>query len=170
MILGLTPLVFVHTLISLAGIATGLVVLAGMFRNQRLDRWTAWFLVTTILTSASGFVLPATKILPSHVVGVLSLAILAACCYARSNRIARAWRTGYLLTAVAALYFNVFVLVVQLFLKVPALHELAPQQNEPPFAIAQGLVAVAFVAAGILAVRRFHPAGTTTDEDKARAA
>ena len=170
MILGMTPLVFIHTLISLVGIATGLVALQGMFRNQRLDRWTAWFLVTTILTSASGFLLPATKILPSHVVGILSLAILAACCYARySKRMAGAWRAGYVLTAVAALYFNVFVLVVQLFLKVPALHALAPQQNEPPFAIAQAIVLVAFIAAGIFAMRRFHPAGASRDEDAARA-
>ena len=169
MILGLPPLVFIHTLISLVGIATGLVVLRDMWRNDRADRWTAWFLATTILTSATGFILPATKFLPSHAVGVLSLVILAACCYARyGKRMAGAWRTAYVLTAVAALYFNVFVLVAQLFLKVPALHELAPTQNEPPFAIAQAVVLVAFVVAGIFAARRFHPAGVA-DEDTAHA-
>ena len=160
MIFGMTPLVFIHTLISLVGIATGLVVLRGLWANQRTDRWTGWFLATTILTSASGFVLPATKFLPSHAVGILSLAILAVACYARyGKRMAGAWRLAYVATAVAALYFNVFVLVVQLFLKVPALHALAPQQSESPFAIAQGVVLVAFVAAGVLAARRFHPAG-----------
>jgi len=76
-----------------------------------------------------------------------------------------AWRTAYVLTAVGALYFNVFVLVVQLFLKVPALHELAPQQNEPPFAGAQGLVLVLFVAAGVFAARRFHPSGAAEDDE-----
>jgi hypothetical protein len=168
MILGLPPLVFIHTLISLVGIATGFVVLYEMWGNRRSDRWTAWFLATTILTSASGFLLPAAKFMPSHAVGVLSLVILAVACYARyAKRMAGAWRLGYVLTAVAALYFNVFVLVVQLFLKVPALHELAPQQNEPPFAIAQAVVLVAFVVAGILAARRFHAAGM--DEEAARA-
>ena len=160
MILGLPPLVFIHTLISLVGIVTGLVVLRDLWRNDRADRWTNWFLVTTILTSASGFILPAAKFMPSHAVGVLSLVILAIACYARyAKRMAGIWRTGYVLTAVAALYFNVFVLVVQLFLKVPALHELAPQGNEPPFGIAQAVVLVAFVVAGIFAARRFHAVG-----------
>ena len=160
MILGMTPLVLIHTLISLVGIATGLVVLRCMWANQHADRWTAWFLATTVLTSASGFVLPAAKFMPSHAVGVLSLAILALACYARyGRRMSGAWRLAYVVSAVAALYFNVFVLVVQLFLKVPALHELAPQQNEPPFAIAQAVVLVAFVVAGVFAARRFRSAG-----------
>lgn len=169
MILGLPPLVFIHTLISLAGIATGFVVLYELWGNHRADRWTAWFLATTILTSASGFLLPAAKFMPSHAVAILSLAILAVSCYARyGKRMTGAWRLGYVLTAVAALYFNVFVLVAQLFLKVPALHELAPQQNEPPFAVAQAVVLVAFVAAGILAARRFHATGAG-DEKAAHA-
>ena len=169
MILGLPPLVFIHTLISLVGIVTGLVVLRDLWRNDRADRWTNWFLVTTILTSASGFILPAAKFMPSHAVGVLSLVILAIACYARyAKRMAGIWRTGYVLTAVAALYFNVFVLVVQLFLKVPALHELAPQGNEPPFGIAQAVVLVAFVVAGIFAARRFHPMDAA-NEDTAHA-
>ena len=155
----MSPLVLIHTLISLVGIATGLVVLWEMWRNRRADRWTAWFLATTILTSASGFILPAAKFMPSHAVGILSLVILAISCYARyAKRMAGIWRLGYVITATAALYFNVFVLVVQLFLKVPTLHELAPNQNEPPFAIAQGVVLVAFVIAGIFAARKFHPA------------
>ena len=95
----------------------------------------------------------------------LSLIILAVACYARYvKRMSGVWRLGYVLTAVAALYFNVFVLVVQLFLKVPALHELAPRQNEPPFAIAQAVVLVAFVAAGVLAARRFHAPGADAGE------
>ena len=107
--------------------------------------------------------------MPSHALAVLSLAILAVSCYARyPKRMAGAWRLGYVLTAVAALYFNVFALVAQLFLKVPALHELAPQGNEPPFAIAQAVVLLAFVAAGIVAARRFHATGAG-DEETARA-
>jgi hypothetical protein len=161
----MTPLTFIHTLISLVGIVSGFVVLRAMWANQRADRGTAWFLASTILTSASGFVLPATKFLPSHAVGVLSLAILAVACYARyGKRISGAWRLGFVLSAVAALYFNVFVLVVQLFLKVPALNELAPKQNEPPFAIAQAVVLIAFVVAGVFAARRFHPVGGEASE------
>ena len=166
MILGMSPLVFVHTVASLVAIAAGLVVLAAMRRNDRAEAWTNVFLALTIFTSASGFVLPAAKFMPSHAVGILSLLILAACCYARyAKRMAGAWRTGYVLTAVAALYFNVFVLVVQLFLKVPALHALAPNGNEPPFAVAQAVVLVAFVAAGLLVARRFHPAAAVAGED-----
>jgi hypothetical protein len=166
MILGMSPLVFIHTLASLVAIAAGFVVLAAMFRNDRADGWTKVFLALTIFTSASGFVLPAAKFMPSHAVGILSLILLAACCYARyAKNMAGAWRTGYVLTAVAALYFNVFVLVVQLFLKVPALHELAPNGNEPPFAVAQAVVLVAFVVAGFKVGRRFHPAVAEHRED-----
>jgi hypothetical protein len=165
MILGMTPLVFIHTLISLLGIATGLAMLRSMWANQRADRWTGGFLATTILTSASGFVLPAAKFMPSHAVGVLSLAILALACYARyAKRMSGAWRLAFVLSAVAALYFNVFVLVIQLFLKVPVLRELAPQQSEPPFAIAQAVLLVAFAVAAVFAGRRFHPAGGEASE------
>jgi hypothetical protein len=165
MILGLSPLVFIHTLISLVGIATGFVVLYDMWGNRRADRWTAWFLVTTILTSASGFLLPAAKFMPSHAVAILSLIILAVACYARYvKRMTSVWRLGYVLTAVAALYFNVFVLVAQLFLKVPALHELAPNGNEPAFAIAQAIVAGAFFGAGVRAARHFHATGSDAED------
>jgi hypothetical protein len=167
MILGMSLSVFLHTLISLVGIATGMAVLRELFRSGHAPRLTAWFLATTILTSVSGFFLPADKIMPSHVVGALSLAVLAVCCYARyQKRMSGAWRTAYVLSAVIALYFNVFVLVTQLFLKVPSLHGLAPQLNEPPFAIAQAAVLVAFVVAGIVAVLRFHPE-TARDEETA---
>ena len=167
MVLGMSPLVLVHTAISLVGIGTGVVLMKDYWESRRADRLTAWFLATTILTSASGFLLPAEKFMPSHAVGVLSLLILAACCYARFvKRMAGVWRTGYVLTAVAALYFNVFVLVTQLFLKVPALHAMAPNLNEPPFAIAQAVVLVGYVALGILLVRRFHPAEAAMEETR----
>jgi len=158
-ILGLPPLVFIHTLISLVGIVTGLVVMKGLVTNDRMDRMTKWFLATTILTSATGFVLPATKIMPSHIVGVISLVILAIACYARySKNMAGRWRATWLTTAVMAQWFNCFVLVAQLFLKVPALHAMAPEGNEPPFAIAQGVVLLAFIAIGVVSLRKFRPA------------
>jgi hypothetical protein len=138
-----------------------------LWDSRRADRLTAWFLATTILTSATGFLLPAEKFMPSHAVGVLSLLILGLSCYARfAKRMEGVWRTGYVLTAVGALYFNVFVLVTQLFLKVPALHAMAPNLNEPPFAIAQAIVLVGYVALGVLLARRFHPANSTAEETR----
>ncbi len=146
-----------HVAISLVGIAAGLVVLAGMLRGRNPDGWTSVFLWTTVATSVTGFLFPFQRLLPSHVVGILSLLILAVAIPARYRfRLRGAWRRVYAIGAVIALYFNVFVLVVQLFLKVPPLHALAPTQKEPPFAVAQGLVLVAFLVAGVAAVRRFR--------------
>jgi hypothetical protein len=159
MILGLPPLTFIHTLISLVGIFTGLVVLfGGYLANKQLARWTAWFLITTVLTSATGFILPAEKFMPSHAVGILSLLILAVTLYAiYSKHLQGKWRGTYVITAVIALYLNCFVLVAQCFAKVPALKALAPTQTEPPFKIAQGILLLAFIVLGILATRKFHP-------------
>lgn len=159
MIFGMPVLTFVHVVISLIGIATGLVVLIGMLRGNPLDGLTAVFLTTTVLTSATGFILPAPHFLPSHAVGILSLIALAIAIAARYRfHMEGAWRKTYVITAVISLYFNVFVLVVQSFLKVPALHDLAPTQSEPPFAIAQGTVLLAFVVLGVLAVKHFREA------------
>ena len=160
MILGLPPLTFLHTLISLVGIFTGLVVLFGGFlANKHLPRWTAWFLITTVLTSATGYILPAAHFMPSHVVGIVSLLVLAVSLFALySKRLQGGWRRTYVITAVIALYFNVFVLVAQLFAKVPALKELAPTGTEPPFIVAQVIVMVAFIVLGVLGTRKFHPA------------
>lgn len=152
-------LTIVHTALSLLGIVSGFVVLFGMFGGKRLDGWTAFFLATTVLTSVTGFFFPVQGLLPSHVVGILSLALLAVAILARyGRRLGGGWRAAYVITAVVALYFNVFVLVVQLFSKVPALKSLAPTQSEPPFKVAQLVVLVCFVAFTVQAVRRFHPA------------
>lgn len=152
----------VHVVISLIGIATGFVVLAGLLKNQRLDGWTAVFLVTTTATSPTGFGFPFVRLLPSHIVGAISLVVLAVAIIARyRHRMARGWRATYVITAVMALYFNVFVLVVQSFQKVPALAVLAPTQSEPPFAVAELIVLVAFLALGYLAVIRFREKSVT---------
>jgi hypothetical protein len=152
-----------HVVISLVGIASGIVVLAGMLASWRLAGWTALFLVTTVLTSVTGFFFRTEKLLPSQVVGGLSLVLLAVAIAASYGfGLAGPWRVTYVVTAVTSLYLNVFVLVVQSFLKVPALHALAPKGSEPPFAIAQGLVLVLFVIVGILAVRSFHPDETSS--------
>ena len=158
MILGLQPFTFVHVLISLVGIVSGLVVLFGLLTAKRLEGWTALFLVTTVATSVTGFGFPIDIILPSHIVGIISLVVLAVAIIARyAFRLAGLWRPVYVIGAGTALYLNVFVLIVQLFRKVPALNALAPTQSEPPFALTQGAVLVVFVVLVIAAAIRFHP-------------
>ncbi|HEY0662045.1 MAG TPA: hypothetical protein VGD21_12085 [Lysobacter sp.] len=144
-------------LLSLIGILSGLFVLYGLLVSKRLAGWTAVFLATTLATSVTGFLFPFVRFLPSHGVGIVSLLVLAAVLPALYVfKLAGAWRWIYVVGAVLALYLNVFVLVVQLFLKVPALHAIAPTQADPPFAIAQGVVLLVFVGLGFLAVRRFR--------------
>lgn len=164
MILGLSTSAFTtfHVVLSLIGIVAGLVAVIGMLGSRTLDGWTAIFLGTTILTSVTGFFFPVDKVLPSHVVGVISLVVLAAAVLALYiYRLRGSWRWIYAATATLALYLNVFVLVVQGFLKVPFLHALAPGGSEPPFVIAQGIVLVAFIALGFVATRSFHPESRT---------
>jgi hypothetical protein len=145
--------------LSLIGIVTGLVVAYGLLTQQRLPRWTAVFLATTALTSLSGFPLAPFGFDPARVVGTLSLILLALAIVALYVfHTAGAWRWVYIVGAVAGLYLNVFVAVVQSFQKLPFLHALAPTQSEPPFAIVQGIVLLVFIIIGVLAVRRFRPA------------
>jgi hypothetical protein len=147
-----------HVAISLVGIVSGLIVLAGMLRARSLQGWTALFLVTTILTSVTGFMFLINGLTPAIVVGLISIVILAIALMALYLKQLRgAWRWIYVVTALMALYFNVFVLIVQAFQKVPVLQKLAPTQSEPPFQIAQGVTLVAFLVLGTLAARKFRP-------------
>lgn len=146
-----------HVIISLLGIGSGLVVMFGLLTANRLDRWTLLFLVTTALTSISGFAFPNAHITPGIVIGILSLVVLTGAAVARyALHLRGAGRWLYVVCASIALYFNVFVLVVQSFEKVPALNALAPTQKEPPFAIGQLAVLIIFVILTVLAVKRFH--------------
>jgi hypothetical protein len=157
MILGMSTQTFtvVHTALSLIGIVSGFVVMYGLLGGRRLDRWTALFLLTTVLTSVTGFLFPFDHLLPSHKVGIISLLVLAVAILARyALHLAGGWRRTYVLTAVMALYLNVFVLVVQSFLKVPVLHAMAPTQQEPPFLVAQLIVLALFIWLAIAAVRK----------------
>ena len=159
MILGMSVAAFtlLHVIISLLGIASGLVVLAGMLGGRLLNGWNGFFLLTTIATSVTGFMFHSKSFGPPHIVGVISLVVLAVALFALySRRLVGSWRWIYAATAVAALYLNVFVGVVQAFQKLPFLHALAPNGSEPPFVVAQGLVLLIFVALGILAAKRFH--------------
>jgi hypothetical protein len=151
-------LTIIHTLISLIGIAAGFVVLGGMFRSEKVKGWTEIFLLFTILTSVTGYFFPFLGLTPAQIVGGISLLVLTLAVHALyGEQLRGGWRGVYVVCAVLAQYLNVFVLVVQLFQKVPFLHRLAPKGEEPPFAVAQGLVLVLFIGLGIRAVRRFHP-------------
>jgi hypothetical protein len=162
MILGMSLSAFtlLHVIISLIAIVSGIVVLFGLLGSRRMPGMTAIFLLFTILTSATGFLFPFDQLLPSHMIGILSLVLLAIACVALyAMKLSGAWRWIYVLTAMVSLYLNVFVLVVQGFLKVGPLHALAPSvpPSGPPFAILQGILLVFFVIVMIGAVRRFRP-------------
>jgi hypothetical protein len=160
MVLGMSLSTFtlVHVIISLIGIVSGLIVLFGLLSAKRLNGLTALFLLTTVLTSVTGFGFPFEHLLPSHKVGIISLVALAIAILARySFHMAGSWRWIYVVTAMIALYLNVFVLVVQSFEKVPALKAMAPTQSEPPFLVAQLVVLALFIVLTILAVKEFHP-------------
>jgi hypothetical protein len=147
----------IHVAISLIAIFTGLVVMFGLLTRKRLDRWTALFLLTTVLTSVTGFFFPFHGFTPALGVGIFSMLVLAVAIFARYARhLAGPWRWIYVISAMVALYLNVFVLIVQAFQKVPVLKALAPTQSEPPFLFAQLLALVLFIALSILAAIRFR--------------
>lgn len=147
----------IHVAISLLAIASGLVAVAELVRNRRSEIWSAIFLATTVATSVTGFFFHSKAIGPPHIVGALSLLILALAIWALYVRkLDGAWRPIYVVSAVVALYLNVFVGVVQAFQKIGPLHQLAPKGSEPPFIVAQLVVLIAFAILAIRAVRRFR--------------
>lgn len=160
MVIGLSVGAFttLHVIISLVGLAAGVIAVAAMLADKRPGPWSAVFLGATVLTSATGFLFHSAKIGPPHVVGALSLIVLALACAALYGfRLKGAWRPVYVVTALLALYFNAFVAVVQAFDKITALKALAPTGSEPPFLIAQLVVLVVFLTLGFITARRFHP-------------
>ncbi len=162
MILGMTVSTFttVHVLISLIAFVSGLVVLWSMFAANRTSRMTFVFLLTTALTTLTGFLFPITAFTPAIGVGIVSTIVLVITLAALYLfRLRGPWRAVYVVGAVLSLYLNVFVLVAQSFQKVPALNELAPNGSESPFSIAQGIALVIFIVAGLVSLRRFHPVG-----------
>jgi len=163
MVFGMTLATYtlVHVVISLVGLASGLVVLVGLLKGKQLAGWTGLFLATTVATSVTGFGFPVEHFLPSHGVGIISLAVLAIAIFALyAKNLSGAWRRIYVITSVIALYLNCFVAVVQSFDKIEPLRALAPTQSEPPFAIAQLAALALFVGLGIMAAKRFRaPAG-----------
>jgi len=157
MVFGMTPFTFFHVVLSLVGIVSGFVVVFGLLTAKRLIGWTTLFLATTLATSVTGFLFPFHKFLPSHALGILSLIALAVAIFALYGRgLAGAWRRTYVISAVIALYFNVFVLIVQLFEKVPGLRAVAPTQSEAPFKVTQLVVLMLFILLGIVAAKKFR--------------
>jgi hypothetical protein len=150
----MSSILVAHVVVSIVAIVAGLPVAAGLLTG-RLSRWTAAFLWTTVATSASGYLLPATELLPSHIVGAISLvALVIAIVGLYRKRLAGWWRPAFVISSTLALYLNLFVGVVQAFQKIPVLTALAPTQSEPPFAIAQGALFLLFFVVVVLAVRR----------------
>jgi hypothetical protein len=159
MISGLTTFTLFHVLLSLIGIVAGFAVLRGLLTSNPMNRWTQVFFITTWATVLTGFLFPFNGFTPALAVGILSTVVLAAATAARYLfNYEGAWRWIYVAATVLSFYFNFFVLVVQAFLRIPALHAFAPNGNEPPFAITQGVVLLLFVVAAVQSVRRFHPA------------
>ena len=159
MILGMSVGAFtlLHVIITLVAIGSGLIVVGGMFASNKLPGTTAMFLLTTALTSVTGFLFPIHGFTPALGVGVLACVILAVALFALyKERLVGAWRWIYVITAIASLYLNVFVLVVQSFVKVSALNALAPTQSEAPFVITQVVVLAVFVLMSIIAVVKFR--------------
>ena len=160
MILGMSLALFtqVHVAISLIGIAAGFLVIFGMMASKKMVLWTELFLITTALTSITGFMFPFKGVTPGIVIGILSLVVLLFAVIARyGGHLAGGWRGTWVISAVVAQFFNFLVLVVQSFEKVPALHALAPTQTETPFKAAQLVTLVVFLLLGFLAFRKFHP-------------
>ncbi len=153
----LTAFTLAHVVISLVGVGSGFVVLWGFLASRRFDFWTATFLLTSVLTSVTGFMFPVDHFTPGHALGIMSLVLLPIAIFARYNRhLAGGWRPAYVISSVASLYLNVFVLIFQSFDKVPALKELAPTKSEPPFLVAQVVALALFIALGVVATIRFR--------------
>ncbi|MGH7333791.1 MAG: hypothetical protein ACREKS_13830 [Candidatus Rokuibacteriota bacterium] len=157
MIFGITTFTLIHVVLSLVGMFAGLVVAGGLVAGKPLDGWTGVFLVTTVATNVTGFGFPFVTFLPSHAVGIISLVVLAAVIVARYlKHLTGTWRSIYVVGTVLALYLNVFVLLAQLFRRIPALIVAAPTQMEPLFLATQLVVLALFVWLGRAAVKGFR--------------
>lgn len=157
MIFDLLTFTLIHVVLSIVGIVAGLVVVGGLMAGKRFDGWTGVYLVTTVLTNVTGFGFAFATLLPSHIVGGISLVVLAVAIAARYwKQLAGAWRGVFVVTTVLALYLNVFVLVAQLFAKVPAMIALAPTQSSPAFVVTHLIVLALLVVLGRAAVKGFR--------------
>lgn len=147
---------FVHVMLSLVGIVAGLFVVGGFTAGKRLDGWIGTFLVTTLLTNITGFLFPFTRLLPSHILGAISLVVIPVSMFALYGKhLEGSWKKIFVITAVTALYFNVFVLIAQMFTKIPSIIVLSPTQQSPLFGATQLALLVMFILIGRSARRGF---------------
>lgn len=159
MFIHLPTYTLIHVVLSLIGIIAGLVVVGGLMAGVRFSRWIGLFLAATVLTNVTGFGFPFVTFLPSHIVGALSLLVLAVAIAALYwKHLTGVWRHVFVVLSVLALYLNVFVLLAQIFQKIPVLAILAPNPQAPAFAATQLLVLVFFIGLGWAAVRGFRDA------------
>lgn len=157
MIFDLLTFTLIHVVVSIVGIVAGLVVVGGLMAGVRFDAWTGVYFVATVLTNITGFGFPFASLLPSHIVGGVSLVVLAVGIAARYwKQLKGAWRSIFIVTTVFALYLNVFVLFAQLFQKVPAMIALAPTQTAPAFVVTHLIIIALFVVLGRAAVKGFR--------------
>jgi hypothetical protein len=155
---GLFAFTLFHTALSLIQLVSGIIVVFALMGSRDGGPWMPTYLVSGIATSVTGFMFPVSAFLPSHAFGILSLVLFAIILLARYKlHLAGAWRWIFTASLVLTVYLDAFVAVVQAFLKIPSLHALAPNGSEPPFAIAQGILLVLFIAFGIIASRSYHP-------------
>jgi hypothetical protein len=156
--LSIADFTVLHVVISMVAIFAGFIVVGAMFAGANLGGWTAFFLITTFLTSLTGFMFPFVTVTPAIITGIVATPILLVALWALyKHRLSGRWRAVYVTCAVASLWINVFVFIVQSFQKVSFLNPYAPTGSEPPFLIAQVTTLVAFVLLGVLAAKRFHP-------------
>lgn len=149
MIFNIVTFTLIHTLLSVVGVFAGLVLAGGWIGGKQLERWSVLFLVTTFLTNLSGFGFPFVTLLPGHIIGAISLALLPFVLAARYwKHLAGGWRRVYVVGSLVLLYFNSFILVVQLFKRIPGLIAAAPTQKEPPFIVTQLVVLALFIWLG----------------------
>jgi len=159
MVLGmsLSTYTILHVILSLIGIGSGFIVLFGLINGRLLSPWNAVFLVTTILTSLTGFGFPNDKVTPGIILGILSMIVLAIALVALYVfHLKGGWRRTYAITAMIALYFNIFVLIAQTFEHIPAFLVLAPTGTETPFKVAQTLLLVLFAVLITAAAKKFR--------------
>jgi hypothetical protein len=148
----------IHVVISLIAIVAGVLVTFGFVTDRRMNGWNAIFLLFTIATSVTGFLLPLNGLTPPVMLGIISLVVLVISVYARyAKLLLQVWRPAYVVTAMFAFYLNFFVLIAQSFQKLPSFHALAPTQTEPPFIAAQIGALVLFIILTIVSVKRYHP-------------
>jgi hypothetical protein len=147
---------FVHVMLSVAGIVAGLYVVGGLSSGKRLDGWIGTFLVTTLLTNITGFLFPFRVLMPSHILGGLSLLFIPVAMFAiYGKHLEGSWKKIFVISSVTALYFNVFVLIAQLFAKMPGLLVISPTQQTPIFGATQLGLLILFVLMGRSAKRGF---------------